>query len=234
MLSLWGKLVYNFAKVLTWLLAKLFFRFRVEGGQHVPRDVGILLTSNHVSHLDPPLVGTAVPRYVFHMAKRELFTVGWLMRFMRTIGTIMVDRGRGQQAVEDAIRYIKHGECVVIFPEGTRSTNGRLMKGRSGAVVIAIRTSCPIQPAVIIGSQKALTKGSKKIKPVPVTVRFGEPYEIDYDGDPEDIPRDVLRLETYKLMERIEALLPEDMKPSADEKQTWYARELAMLEGQGS
>jgi 1-acyl-sn-glycerol-3-phosphate acyltransferase len=228
-IKLGGKLVYNLIKAIILLGAWPLFKFKVIGAGRVPRRGGLLIASNHVSHLDPPLVGVAIPRYVFHMAKLELFKVGWLLALMRTLGTIMVDRSSGQPALEEAIRYITHGASVVIFPEGTRSQDGRLQKGRSGAIVIAVQAGCPILPVAIVGSQHGLTKGSKKIKPVPVEVRIGEQYRIDYDGDPQNIPHDFLRQETYKLMERIEALLPEDMRPRPEEKETWYKRELASL-----
>lgn len=229
MIGLGGKLIYHMLKGIILFGAWLLFKFKVIGGENAPRKGGLLITSNHVSHLDPPLVGVAFPRYVFHMAKRELFTVGWLYALMKSLGTIMVDRGSGQPAVDEAIRYINNGAAVIIFPEGTRSKEGRLQKGRSGAVVIAIQAGCPILPVAIAGSQHGLTKGSKSIKAVPVKVFIGEPYSIDYHGDVKNIPHDFLRIETYKLMERIEALLPDDMRPTSDEKAAWYKRELASL-----
>jgi 1-acyl-sn-glycerol-3-phosphate acyltransferase len=222
-----GQFVYWLARANVWALSKMMFRMRVEGGRNVPARGGVLIACNHVSHLDPPLVGTAAPRMVFHMAKRELFKVPALTWFMRQIGTIMVHRGQGKQAILDAIEYIGKGRAVIIFPEGTRSKNGVLMKGHSGAIVIAIRTDCPIIPAAIIGSEKAMTKGSKLIKPVPVTVRFGQPYTIPYEGDREHIPRDVLERELVSLMEHIEALLPAHMKPSAADKAEWYGSAVA-------
>jgi 1-acyl-sn-glycerol-3-phosphate acyltransferase len=217
-----GKLVYYIAKSTVWVLGKLIFRMRVLDRHNVPATGGVLIACNHVSHLDPPLVGTASPRIAFNMAKKELFKVPALEWFMRKIGTIMVHRGQGRQALLDAIKYIAHGEVVVIFPEGTRSRSGVLSKGHSGAIVIAIRTNCSIVPTVIIGSEKAMTKGSKAIKPVPITIRFGEPYMIQYGGDTEHIPREVLERELVSLMDRIEALLPADQRPAAADKAEWY------------
>jgi 1-acyl-sn-glycerol-3-phosphate acyltransferase len=225
MLNWWQKLVYQFTRGNLWFWAKVLLRLRIEGAGQLPRRGPLIVASNHVSHLDPPLVGLGVPRLVFHMAKKELFVLKPLMLFMRSIGTIMVDRGQGRQALIDAVHYLDKGECVIIFPEGTRSPDGVLSQGRSGAVVIAIRSGSPIVPAAIIGSEKALTKGSKFIKLVPVTVKFGAPYHIDYHGDLEQIPREVLRRETFELMERIEALLPEQMRPAPRQKAKWY-REL--------
>jgi 1-acyl-sn-glycerol-3-phosphate acyltransferase len=224
-----GKIVYYIAKGIICFCAWLLFKFKVEDAERVPRKGGVLITSNHVSHLDPPLVGVAIPRFVFHMAKMELFKVGWLLAFMRMLGTIMVDRGSGQSAIDEAKRYLTSGAAVIIFPEGTRSKEGRLQKGRSGAIVIAVQSGAPILPVAIVGSQHGLTKGTKKLKPVPVKVCIGEPYTINYDGDINNIDHDFLRQETYKLMERIEALLPDDMRPRPEEKANWYKREQASL-----
>jgi 1-acyl-sn-glycerol-3-phosphate acyltransferase len=219
---------YWCARSSIWVLSKALFRLRVTGAGNVPRRGGVLICSNHLSHLDPPLVGTAAPRMVYHMAKRELFKVPPLGWWMRLIGTIMVHRGQGRQAIADAVEYLRQGRAVIIFPEGTRSKSGVLMKGHSGAIVIAIGADVPLLPTVIIGSEKAMTKGSKAIKPVPISVRFGEPYKIEYSGDRTQIPKDVLEGELRVLMDRIEALLPEKMRPSAEDKQSWYGTNQAV------
>lgn len=219
-----GLILYAFAKALLLLGGRLLFRLSATGTAAIPRLGGLLVASNHISHLDPPFVGISVPRPVQNMAKKELFKIGFLRWFMSTIGTILVDRGQGSQAVTDAVAAVKAGGCVVIFPEGTRSKSGVLSKGHSGAIVIAIRSGCPIVPAAIIGSDKAMGKGSKFIKPCKITVYFGEPYRIAYQGSTEQIPREVLERERFVLMQKIEALLPEHMRPSPEQKREWYGQ----------
>lgn len=226
MIGCWGKLLYWFAAYNMRLWAKLLFRFKAYDVGNIPPG-GVMLASNHVSHLDPPLVGIALKRIVTNMGKKELFSRPFLQWFLRSIGTIMVDRGRGSQALDDAIEYLKRDACIIIFPEGTRSQDGRLGRGRSGVIVLAIKSGCAIVPTAIIGSEKALTKGSKWVKMVPVTVRYGEPYKIECDGDPNDIPRDVLRRETYKLMMKIEAMLPAQMKTPDELREKWYGKLMA-------
>jgi len=214
-------------------LAVVLFRLRRHGLGNIPKDA-VIIASNHVSHLDPPLVGIGVNRMVINMAKKELFSQPLLLWLMRTIGTIVVDRGRGSQALNDAVDYLSRGACIVIFPEGTRSQDGRLSRGHNGVIVMAIRSSCYIVPAAIIGSEKAMTKGSRMIKPVPVSVHYGEAYQIEYNGDHEDIPRDVLRRETYRLMMKIEAMLPEHMKTPDELRQKWYGKLMAEEQSRGN
>ena len=223
MIGVWGKLFYWFSWTIIKVLTTVLFRLRIDGARHVPRRGSLLVACNHISHLDPPLVGVACPRMVFHMAKKELFSVKLLEWFMNQIGTIMVHRGQGKQALVDAEARLNQGACVVIFPEGTRSMTGQLGKGHSGAIVLAVRTGCQIQPAAIIGSEKAMAKGTKRIRFVRITVRFGEPYSLPrVEGG--TIPRDLLEIECVKLMAKIEALLPEQMRPTADQKLQWYGR----------
>jgi 1-acyl-sn-glycerol-3-phosphate acyltransferase len=218
----WGKFLYYLSKWIVYGLARLYFRISVDNITNMPRRGKLLLASNHVSHLDPPLIGSCCPRMVFHMAKVELTKVGFLRSYMRAIGTILVDRQRGRQAVGKAVERLNEDACVVIFPEGTRSRDGRLMRGRHGAALIAIQSNCPILPCAIIGSERAMTKGSRFIKPVKVQIRFGKPFSIDYEGDVNEIPREILETGTRQLMEQIEELLPQHMHTDPGVKSQWY------------
>jgi len=202
--------------------AKFFFRLKVDGLEEFPRKGGLLVASNHVSHLDPPLIGVTIPRVNFMMAKKELFKVRFLEWFMLNVGTILVDRSRGKLALEEAITRLKNGACITVFPEGTRSEDGRLMKGKAGIVLMAIHTGSAIMPSAIIGSDKAMTKGSKGIRRVPIKIIYSEPYFIDYSGDPFNVPKDFLRRECYRVMQAIDDLLPEHMKMEQENKQKWY------------
>jgi 1-acyl-sn-glycerol-3-phosphate acyltransferase len=217
---------YGIGKGLVTMVAKPMFKLKTTGSENIPPG-SVLLASNHVSHLDPPLIAISIRRQIRHMAKKELFSNGFLRWYMTTIGTILVDRGNGKQALADAVAALREGSAVCIFPEGTRSKDGVLSRGRAGAVVIAIQADCPILPMAIIGSERAMTKGSSKIKAVPVSLAFGSPYKIDYAGDRENIPRDVIERETLELMARIEVLLPAHMRPSIETKRMWQERAAA-------
>lgn len=223
--NLWGKLLYFASKGIVYAVAKLYFRFRLEGQRHVPLRGPVLVASNHLSHLDPPLVGTAIPRLAQNMAKRELFSIKILDWYMRSIGTVIVNRGKGKQALLTAIEYLKLGACMLIFPEGTRSLTGQLGQGHTGAIVMALRTGCTVVPAAIIGSDQAMRKGTKGIRSHQITVRFGEGYKLAVIPDGEQIPKQTLERECYLLMERIEALLPENMRPTLEQKLQWYGEQ---------
>lgn len=217
-----GKLLYYCSKGIVYAIAKLYLKLRAEEQRHVPLRGPVIVACNHISHLDPPLVGTCIPRLAQNMAKRELFSIKILDWYMRSIGTVIVDRGKGKQALLTAIELLKHGACIVIFPEGTRSVTGCLGQGHSGAVVMAMRTGCTIVPTVIIGSDKAMRKGTKGIRSHPVTVHFGEPYQLPLIAEQDKLPREVTERERHLLMERIEALLPQDMRPTLEQKREWY------------
>jgi 1-acyl-sn-glycerol-3-phosphate acyltransferase len=222
-MSFWGKFIYAITRWLTVVFGKLMFRLNVEYPEKVPQSGGLLVVSNHVSHLDPPLTGSFIPgRCGYHMAKMELFKIGLLRSYMLSIGSIIVNRGKGKQALLDAVQYLQDGMVVFIFPEGTRSRDGKLMEGKGGAVLMAIKTGCTILPSAIIGSQNAMTKGSIFIKPVKIIIRYGEPYKIDYSGDVDKVPREVVQVEIARMMNKIEALLPDEMRSDPAQKQLWY------------
>ena len=177
-----GKLLYYCSKGIVYAIAKLYFEAARRGA--APRAAAragaswpAITSATSIRRWS----ATCIPRLAQNMAKRELFSIKILDWYMRSIGTVIVDRGKGKQALLTAIELLKHGACVVIFPEGTRSVTGCLGQGHSGAVVMAMRTGCTIVPTVIIGSDKAMRKGTKGIRSHPVTVHFGEPYQLPTD-----------------------------------------------------
>ena len=193
---------------------KVLFRYRVEGRQHLPRRGPLLVVANHLSHLDPPLIGLALPRTVRFLARENLRrapVVGGLIRRWGIIPVYRDSQRRAYSAVEMALEALRRGEAVAIFPEGTRSEDGRFHpeKVRSGAAVLALRSRAPVVPAGIWGTCYALPKGAKWIRPRPVGVRFGPPIQMEdlYDRG---LSRDVTREATRRILEAIQDLLPEE------------------------
>jgi 1-acyl-sn-glycerol-3-phosphate acyltransferase len=169
----------------------LGLKFDFSGEKNIPRKDGAILAINHVSYLDFAIVGTAalpVGRLVRFMAKKEIFdhkVAGPLMRGMHHIN---VDRSNGSASFVAALRALKSGEIIGIFPEGTTSTSFEIKELKSGAVRLAMGAGVPIIPTIIWGSQRIWTKGLKrnlKRNNFPVTVVFGEPIFYERGADVE-------------------------------------------------
>ena len=134
-------------------LASLVFGFSVKYADRVPRTGGIIIACNHISDFDPPVLGFAIPRTVAYMAKKELFSSRFGDFFLRKLNAFPVDRsGLDTMAVRTAISLLKRGEAVVIFPEGTRSRDGRMLSVKAGISLIAMASGVPVVPAFIWGT----------------------------------------------------------------------------------
>jgi len=136
----------------------------VTGSENIPSSGPVILAPNHRAHIDPPYIALITKRQVCFMAKRELFRgpLGWLMR---KCGSFPVVRGAPDRAaLRHAIELLKAGKVVVIFPEGTRSENGRLKAAEKGFSLIAKQTGATIVPVAIEGTEKMMPKGAKRIK----------------------------------------------------------------------
>jgi 1-acyl-sn-glycerol-3-phosphate acyltransferase len=170
----------------------LGLRFNSKGVENIPREGGAILAMNHIGYLDFALIGTCalpVKRYVRFMAKRELFDnkiVGPLLRGMHHIS---VDRLSGSASFVAALRALKSGEIVGIFPEGTISVSFELKEFKSGAVRLAIGADVPVIPVAVWGSQRIWTKKVKRDlsrKKVPIYVAFGKPLYFSRDSSVEE------------------------------------------------
>ena len=170
----------------------LGLRFDFKGVENIPRDGGAILAMNHVAYLDFALIGTAalpVKRYVRFMAKKEIFENKIAGPLMRGMHHISVDRSSGSASFVAALRALKSGEIVGIFPEGTISVSFELKEFKSGAVRLAMGAGAPVIPAVIWGSQRIWTKKVKrdlKRNKYPISVTFGEPLYFTKADDVEE------------------------------------------------
>ena len=163
-------LIYRVGKVICYLYFKLVHRLTVEGKEHFPKKNGVLLCSNHLSYLDPPLLGVASPRKIRFMAKSELFSIPLFNSLITTLGAFPVKRGLSdKQALRSGIEILNNGEVMGIFPEGTRSKTGKLGPGLAGAGFFALRSNAVVVPCLIAGSYRPF----KKVK-----VIFGKPIDF--------------------------------------------------------
>ncbi len=165
--------------VFYWMLRALlvpfflvYFRMQRIGREHLPRSGPLLLASNHRSFLDPFVIGTLVRRPVYYMAKRELFEKRWQAWILNALGAFPVDRGAGDSdAMATARAILERGDCVVVFPEGTRMRPGPLGEPRRGVGRLALETGAPVAPVAVIGTE-AVRRGWR-IRPRKVRIRVG-------------------------------------------------------------
>lgn len=175
---------------------KLFWKylglqFDFQGDQHIPRNGGAILSINHVGYLDFALTGTAAlptGRYVRFMAKKEVFDNKLAGPLMRGMHHICVDRNSGTASFVAALRALRAGEIVGIFPEGTISVSFEIKELKSGAVRLAMASGVPVIPTIVWGSQRIWTKKVKRNlrrEKLPIIVKFGEPLYFDKQSDVE-------------------------------------------------
>ncbi|MDN3450428.1 lysophospholipid acyltransferase family protein [Planococcus sp. APC 3906] len=192
--------LYAFGKTLVKTALTPLYRFEVVGHEKFPKEGGILLCSNHIHALDPPVVGMTAPRTVHFMAKEELFKLPILGGLLPKVNAFPVKRGMSdREAMRTALKILKSGEVVGLFPEGTRSTEGILKKGLSGAGFFALRGNADVVPCAIIGPYKAFRK---------VKVVFGEPIIMEPYRERKATPEEV----TEAIMASIQKLLDENSK----------------------
>ncbi|MCW4385458.1 1-acyl-sn-glycerol-3-phosphate acyltransferase [Salinibacterium sp. SYSU T00001] len=171
-------------------LARLIFRPRVVGRRNVPKRGGVLLASNHFAFIDSVVITLVAPRSVSFMAKAEYFTGhgfrGRLSRaFFRGVGAVPVDRSSSraaQDALDAGLDVLRAGEAFSIYPEGTRSRDGRLYRGRTGVAWLALTAGVPVVPVALAGTDRLQPGGTGPLRPARVTVQFGEPLDLSVYG----------------------------------------------------
>lgn len=155
----------------------MVFGFKVMGRDLIPRTGPVIIASNHISYADPPVVGSAVPREVYFLAKEELFAnraFGWLIR---KYNAIALKRSVGDVgAVRKALDLLGQGRAVLMFPEGTRSLSGRLLNARPGVGLIACMAGVPVVPTYVTGTNRL---GRALLRKVPLSVSFGPAVSAD-------------------------------------------------------
>jgi 1-acyl-sn-glycerol-3-phosphate acyltransferase len=153
-------MLHRIAYLILMPLFKLLFRFQVEGRKKIPAG-SFILAANHMSYLDPVVLGLAVyPRKIYFMAKVELFRIPFLSWLISKLYAFPVKRGTfDRQAIEVACLYLRRGEVVGIFPEGTRYRGESLGKPQAGVGLLVIKTGVPVLPVGIIGTDKVLPAG---------------------------------------------------------------------------
>ncbi|WP_433548747.1 lysophospholipid acyltransferase family protein [Streptomyces sp. CA-294286] len=194
-------------------LLKLLFRPRIEGLAYVPEDGAAIVAGNHLSFSDHFLMPAVLKRRITFLAKAEYFTGPGLKgrltaAFFRSAGQIPVDRSgkeAGKAAVREGLGVLAKDELLGIYPEGTRSHDGRLYKGKVGVAVMAITAGVPVVPCAMVGTFEIQPPGRKVPKIKRVTIRFGEPLDFSRFAGMEQ-EKAALRAVTDEIMSAILAL----------------------------
>lgn len=181
-----GRVTYRFLRLVLSLVAFVVLRPKVTGLHNIPRRGPVILASNHLSFIDSVIIPLVVPRHVTFIAKAEYWTgrgiKGRVSRwFFTTMGHIPVDRDdprAGQRSLQDALQVLQRGGAFGIYPEGTRSRDGRLHPGHTGVAWLALAGSAPVVPVALVGTDRVQPVGKRLPRPVRgIHVQFGAPID---------------------------------------------------------
>ena len=203
------RVAYWVLKAILTPVLRFFWRVRVEGLEHVPEHGAAILASNHISFSDSIFLPLVLKRRITFVAKAEYFDDPKTAWFFRAVGQIPIRRGGGSasaRALESAAEVLEGGQLFGIYPEGTRSPDGRLYKGKTGVARLALRCHVPVLPVAMIGTKEIQPIG--QVKPNifrPITVRIGAPMSFEKYYDRPSDPK-VLRQITDEIMFELRAL----------------------------
>ena len=184
-------MVYVIARFVIRPLIWVLLRPRVTGRENVPLDGPVIIASNHLSFIDSIVIPLAAPRRVAYLAKAEYFTTkgfnGWVTRTLFTaLGAHPIERETqraAQAALDTALGLLKEGLAFGVYPEGTRSKDGRLARGKTGAAWLALTADCPVVPVAVAGTDRIQPIGASWPRPHRFSVTFGEPLTFpEYKG----------------------------------------------------
>lgn len=180
-------LVYQVGYFLSRAVANICFDLRVVGREKIPASGGLLLAMNHQSFLDPPLAGIACDREIFFLARKSLLEWPVLGSLFPKLNVIPYDQtGADTSAIKAVIRVVRGENAAVIFPEGTRSKDGRLQAAQAGIGMIIAKTLVPVVPLRVFGAYEAFPRHTKRVQFSPITIVVGDVLTFcasDFEGD---------------------------------------------------
>jgi len=174
----------NFSYFLGWCFFRafyaLYFRWRVFNPERVPQTGAVILAANHASFLDPPLVGAALRRPINYLARESLFRFPGIGRLLRSWNSVPVNReGGGAAGLKAILDRLLAGGGIILFPEGTRTRDGKLQPARSGIGLTVVKSTALVVPVRVFGSFEAFGRNRKFPRPYRLTVKFGEPMRFE-------------------------------------------------------
>lgn len=162
-------MLYRFLRRLLRILFQILYRVKIKGLENIPAQGPVIICSNHISVIDPPMIGAPLERNVRYMAKAELFKIPLFGNFLRKLGAFPVKRGGvSKETIRLTLQILRQGELLCIFPEGTRS--GAMKEGKKGAANFALKTGATVIPVAIIGTYRPFRK---------MKVVYGSPVELE-------------------------------------------------------
>lgn len=197
--------VYGAAKAILHSLMRVYFRSKYEGRENIPFQGGCIIAANHMSYVDPPLVGAGCPRPVNFMAKAELFSMPFLSWILPRIRAFPVQRGAAdRKAIRRALQLLEEGEVIGVFPEGTRNrANDELLPPQGGAALLALKAGVPVVPAAVWGTSDI--DGILHLpRPVRIGVRYGQPIHLN---NVENVNKEAVKQASQQIMAAIHELL---------------------------
>lgn len=168
-------ILYRKIQLILRIFFRLLYRVKIEGLTNILQDKRMILCSNHISYLDPVILDAFFPSYIYFMAKSELFKIPLLSSFVSFFNAFPVKRNTtDMKSIKTSIKVLENEKVLGLFPEGTRSTEGKLLEGQKGISFIAIKTESPVLPVAISGTNKIVQKPRKRLFFPEVKVKFGE------------------------------------------------------------
>lgn len=189
---------------------KVLFRLRVVGLENVPRHGPGLVCSNHCSYLDPMLAAVALPRKLYSVSRKEMYEQRLLGPFIRRLGAVRIDREAlaDKGALQAMLAIMDHGDLCLIYPEGTRSADGKLQVPHNGAAFLAVKSGAPVLPMAVIGAYECWPRQRKFPRLGPITLRIGQPVIYQLPPERQSRKEDLSSI-SDDIMQRIKALLEE-------------------------
>ena len=178
-----NRFMYIVAKTLSFWFYKLFFSLRVYGMENFPASGPYIVAVNHQSNIDPNLIGSICPPYIYSMAKKELFATPFSNWLFRALNAYPVERGTADmRAVKTGLELLARGNSLQLYPEGTRSRDGNPGRANPGVGLFVARAGAPVVPCYVHGTFYALPPGAKRLRRTPIRVFFGRPMTFSGPG----------------------------------------------------
>lgn len=186
-------------RLISWFVCRVLFNLKTEGIEKLPPDNKIVIAANHASYIDPIALGVAIPKRIRWVVRKDVYSVWWLKWLFFLTGMIP-ENG----AVSSSVSCLESGDTIGVFPEGTRSWDGKLQAGKRGVAVLALRTGAFVVPCATRGSFEAYPRTALLPSPHPVKVTIGSPLKFEKAETPDEA---MINSALDKIMSAIKSLM---------------------------